>query len=387
MMDKRPMDMRYVLRQSFSFLLIISLCMIFASCTDNSPSTNDVSVSVNSDEFSYSNSRQDCMGIKMQAIDGRLYIYMPRPDAHIEPSIFVFEKNGVSEMENVLITNWYKSLWNDQLVGFENGYMYIERHPAKATESAYPQKAELICYDLATGDMTTLLCTEDAPSLDTSFDENGVFYASIRENTSEKEKQYQAIQGSQLLDHVVSKPDLRSGTVAEVLEAYNGHTKILSESQLEHTLASVQALGIKNSTCTLYPCVSGWMIHIDRCSVPLWLVSFDGTVSKVFEFESMTTSSSFNIYGDQAYLSFKRYEKWDDHMNYFLQPYANDTISGTYRIDLTDFTMTKVSADSYRGIFIFDDTSILTVDINYGVYQLDPNGCLVNTLINPKESR
>jgi len=49
--------------------------------------------------------------------------------------------------------------------------------------------------------------------------------------------------------------------------------------------------------------------------------------------------------------------------------------------------MTKISDDSYRGIFIFDDTSILTVDINYGVYQLDPNGGLVNTLINPKESR
>ena len=379
--------MRYVLRQSFSFLLIISLCVILVSCTGKSHSVNDVPVAVNSDGFSYSNSRQDCMGIKMQAIDGRLYIYMPGPDAYIEPSVFVFEKNGVSQMENVLITSWYKSLWNDQLVGFENGYMYIDRHPAKATERAYPQKAELICYDLVTGDMTTLLCTEDASSLDTAFDENGIFYASIYENTSDKEKQYRAIQGSQLLDCMVSKPDLRSGTVAEVLEAYNGHTKILSESQLEHTLAAVQALGIKNNTCTLYPCASGWIIHTDRNSVPLWHVSFDGTVSKVFEIESMTTSSCFNVYGDQAYLSFKRYKKWDDRTNYFLQPYANDTISGTYRIDLTDFAMTKISDASYRGIFIFDGTSILTVDVNYGVYQLDTNGGLVNILISPRETQ
>ena len=387
MRNRSSLDMRYALRQSFGFLLIISLCVIFASCTGNSPSANDVSVSVNSDGFSYSNSRQDCMGIKMQVIDGHLYIYMPSPDAYIEPSIFVFEKNGVSKMENVLITNWYKPLWNDQLVGFENGYMYIDRHPAKVTESAYPQKAELICYDLITGDMTTLLCTEDASSLDTAFDENGIFFASICETTSDKEKQYQAIQGSQLLEHMVSKPDLRSGTVAEVLEAYNENAKILSESQLEHTLAAVQALGIKNNTCTLYPCASGWMIHTDISSVPLWHVSFDGTVSKVFEIESMTTSSCFNVYENQAYLSFKRYEKWDDHMNYFLQPYANDTVSGTYRIDLSDFTTTKISDACYRGIFIFDSTSILTVDINYGVYQLDPNGGLVNTLINPRETQ
>ena len=326
------------------------------------------------------------MGIKMQTIDGHLYLYMPRPDFYFEPSIYIFDNNGVSKMPNIFVTNWYKSLWNDSLLGFENGYIYIGRYPAKNTENAYPKKAELICYDLATGEMTTLLCTEDASSLTTAFDENGCFYASIRENTSEKDKQYQAIQGHHLLDSMVSMPDLRSGNVTEVLKAYNGYTKILSESQLELALASVEELGLENCTCVLYPCASGWLIHMSHCSIPLCLVSFDGTVSQMFEFECMSASSSFNIYGDQAYLSFMRYEKWDDRTSYFLQPYINDTISGTYRIDLTDFTTTKISDNSYRGIFIFDDTFILTVDKNYGVYQLDTNGTLMNTLVPPRNS-
>ena len=372
------------MKKQLSILIVVVLILaVFSSCSESTFRANDVSVSVKSNGFSYANSKQDCMGIEMQVIDESLYLYMPRQDAYLEPSVFVFGKNSVSKMENVLITNRFKTLWNDHLRGFGNGYMYIERYPGKATEIHYPKKAELICYDLVTGEMSTLLSTEDASSLNTAFDENGGFYCSIRENNSGKEKRYQGIQGNRLMEQMVKKPDLRSGTVSEVLKAYNEHTQMLSDRQLDCALDTFEAFGI-NSECILYPCSSGWLVYLNHNTMPLCLVSSDGSVSKVFEIECFASICSFNIYGNQSYFSFRRYEKWDDSMQYYLEPYENDTISGTYRIDLTDFSTTKISDNSYRGLFIFDDSSVFAVDKDYGVYQLDANGNLMNTLVNPR---
>ena len=376
----------HIFRGLCASLLIFVVGFVLSSCTDHSLKANDVYLSVGSDCFSYANTQQDCMGIKMQAIMGNLYLYMPESDYCEEPSIFVFSKGGVIKQDNIMITSWHKSLWNDRLAGFGKGYLYIERYPAKSTERNYPKRCELVCYNLVTGELETLLCTEDASYMDVAFDENGYFYASTREMASGKDKRYQRIQGNTLLDVIGSRPDRRSGTVSDVLEAYNSTSMMLSASQLQRAMDSAKLLGITNSPCVLYPCASGWLLHTSNGITPLYLVSLDGIIAPVLDIECMTCVSSFNVYGDQAFLSFIRYEKWDDSMGYSLQPYENDSISGTYRIDLNNFAVTKINDDSYKGIFIFDENCIFAVKKDYGVYQLDTNGIQINTLIEPNES-
>ena len=163
----------HIFRDLCASLLIFVVGFVLSSCTDHSLKANDVYLSVGSDCFSYANTQQDCMGIKMQAIKGNLYLYIPESDYCEEPSIFVFSKGGVIKQDNIMITSWHKSLWNDRLAGFGKGYLYIERYPAKSTERNYPKRCELVCYNLVTGELETLLCTEDASYMDVAFDENG----------------------------------------------------------------------------------------------------------------------------------------------------------------------------------------------------------------------
>jgi len=393
-MRRSSVKIRYILRLTVSSLLIILMCLISTSCTSDLLIVNDVSISVDSIGFHYPNCMQDFpskpVTIDMQVIDDNLYLYIP-----VNHAVYIFGNNGVSQMENMLIRNWYSN--NDQVVDFGNGYMYIERYHTKKyslnlfslnlIERNYPKTGELLCYNLVTGEMTNLLPTENPSPFLSTFDENGRFYAAVG-NTPGPVSQYQAIEGNELLNLIVSNPDIRSGSVYDVLEAYNAYTKTFSESQLENVIASMKAYkyNIREShQCILYPREKGWLLYVSAKNAPLWYISFDGTVSTLFEAEGIHSYSSFNVYGDQAYFSFMRFEKRNDTWDYYLDPYENDTLTGTYQIDLTDFTMTKINDKSYESIFILDANSILTVDYRDGVYQLDTNGRLINTLVSPRK--
>lgn len=353
------------------------LCMVLSACSHSKPVANDVSISLAPQGYSYGNDHQENCPIRIQAVGSGLCVYIP----DTEPTLCLFREDGVSILEDVMITYKHKPMWSDQTAGFGNGFLYIERHPEKDSETSYPRKAELICYDLSTGAETTLLTTEDAPYLKTAFDEAGNFCISTREMSANGEHRYQTVDGDILLDEMTTQPDPRSGDVFQVLRDYNSITNMLSGSHLEQVLESVEALGIKG-ICVLYPCAHGWMLFQNGSNVPLWLVAADGTVSPILEVECMHLSSSFNLEGTHAWLSFQRYEKWDD-TGYYLQRYENDNLSGTYQINLSDLSITKISDVSYCGIFLFGDDSIITVDQKNGVYQLDKDGTVRNVLISP----
>lgn len=359
----------------------IIILLLLSSCKSTASRVNDVPVSVGSDHFNLSNVRQKNTDIKMQTINGKLYAYLPG-NGNEKPSVYVFDDKGSSLMENILISNRYQPLWNDVVLGFGNGYMYVKRHSGKDHESAYPEQADLMWFDLATGANGILTKTEKAAYVDTLFDENGDFYISTGEISPGKEKRYQKVLKKTLLSDIFPQPDARTGTVSEVLEKYNDIVQMLDEKQLNSALESVEELGLDGYRCVLYPRSDGWLIHISTGSTPLCFVASNGVVTSVFEYACMDSASSFNYYGDYGFLSVKRYEQWDS-MNYRLLPYENDTISGFYRINLTNYTAEKISDVNYRGIFIFDKTSLFVCDNNGGIYQLDSNGNVMTTLVNP----
>ena len=374
------------MRRKPSWMLFIGLAgmvimLLFSSCKSTASRVNDVPISVESDHFSLANVRQKNTDIKMQTINGKLYVYLPGT-GNEKPSVYVFDEAGSASLGDILIFNRYKSLWNDVVLGFGNGYMYVKRYTGQDSDGAYPKQADLMYFDLATGASGFLTKTDNAAYVDARFDENGSFYISTREISPDQEKQYQKVLQDTLLSEMTSQPDIRSGTLSQVLKQYNDAAQMLDEKQLNSVMASVEELGLEGYGCVLYPCADGWLLHISTGSMPLCFISSDGVVTPVFEYACLDSVSSFNCYGDYGFLSVKRYEQWDS-MNYGLLPYENDTISGLYRINLTDHTAEKISDNDYRGIFIFDDTSLFVCDNDGGVYQLDYNGNRITTVVEP----
>lgn len=373
-------------RNLYLILPCILVSLVLTACKTSTPIVNDIPISINSDQFYFSNVQQDCTSTQMQAFAGSLYIYLPVSDDHSEHSVYEFNQYGVSKLENILIIERYRQLWNDRVAGFCNGYMYIIRHPAKDHESAYPKKAELLCYNLKTGTSETLVSTEEAAYMSIELDENGYLFVSTKEISTSTEKQYETIHKNILFPDKVSQPnDVRTGSTSEVLCKYNSISSMLSDDQLNNAGIALTELGLENHGCVLYPFEGGWLLHMSNCKIPLCLISADGSVTPIMEYECLSSSSSFNYYGDYAFLSLMRYEKWDDNWSYFLEPYENDTISGTYRIDLNDCTITKINDNYFNGIFIFDEASIFVCDTNDGVYQMDQDGNLIMTLVEPDQ--
>ena len=86
----------------------------------------------------------------------------------------------------------------------------------------------------------------------------------------------------------------------------------------------------------------------------------------------MTSDTAVAIVGDDVYISLKRYEGWGESGK-GLRRYENDTLEGTWRISLTDFSAVKISDTIYNGLYCFGDV-LLACDESCSVYRLHPDG-------------
>lgn len=368
-------------RHMCALLLGLVVLLTQASCGSRTSRVNNVPVYISNENFLFANVQQDQTDIQMQVKDNKLYVLLPGRNNE-DLSVYIFDQNGVSKLEDVFNFHRLFPSWDDYVLGFGNGYIYIKRCcPEIITKNIYSPPKALICYDLAAGTSETLLRFDESNYTMHTFDESGFFYIST-EVSSHGKLVYSKVFKNTLSQDKTITPNPRAGAVSDVLRNYNNSSKMFTDSQLAKALSAATELDIENHGCAIYPCAEGLLIHTTRGRIPLSLVRFDGSVTPIFEVDCLDSVSCFNCYGDYAFLSFVRYEKWDS-MDYWLLPYENDTISGTYRIDLTDFSAKKISDNIYRGIFIFDNTSIFVCDKNEGVYQIDLNGNLMTTLINP----
>ena len=61
--------------------------------------------------------------------------------------------------------------------------------------------------------------------------------------------------------------------------------------------------------------------------------------------------------------------------------FEKDTAEGTYRIDLTDFSVVKVSDQIYNGLYYFGGDCLYTCDEYCNIYVLDMQGNILNTVL------
>ena len=134
-----------------------------------------------------------------------------------------------------------------------------------------------------------------------------------------------------------------------------------------------------NGSCRIIPCENGILIHNAISPDMLYFVDgVSGEIIELFSVDAERTISAVNVYNEFVYLSFLRYLDYDQM---WFGLYKNDSLSGTYRISLTDYSVEKISDIVYDGLFIFDDSGIFACDRKNNVYKLDFEGNLIMTLL------
>ena len=125
----------------------------------------------------------------------------------------------------------------------------------------------------------------------------------------------------------------------------------------------------------------GILIHNMRSfgrGVMLYYVTEEGALIELFMAPQLSSVSAVTVYHDIVYLSFIRSEKYGKIGEL---GFDNDNLSGTWRINLTDYSAIKLSDKIYNGLYIFDDTGIYACDNSCSIYKLDYDGLVIDTLM------
>ena len=126
------------------------------------------------------------------------------------------------------------------------------------------------------------------------------------------------------------------------------------------------------SSYNVYQYKSGILIHDPESYSDDWslqYINFEKEEVIQVGFGPGSIYSKLNVYGDNAYFSLLRSDG-------DICTYETDLLRGTYKINLTDFSMKKISDTYYSQLYVFDDASIFAVE-RWNVYQLDTDGNVV----------
>ena len=131
---------------------------------------------------------------------------------------------------------------------------------------------------------------------------------------------------------------------------------------------------------SLIPLDNGLLVHNRGWRHLLYYISESGEVRDLFDADCYRSNSAMTVYRDTVFFSVKRYQNGGDFGASGSQSIPDDARSGTYRINLADYTMEKISDMVYTGMFIFDDTGIYACDSKNNIWKLDFDGNVVDTL-------
>ena len=151
--------------------------------------------------------------------------------------------------------------------------------------------------------------------------------------------------------------------------------------QEDGSLELISEFGMGNRTTTIIPAENGLLIHNARDNDALYFIDGSGTIRCLFETDGCEVKSAVTVVGSDVYFSLDRWE--EEYGFYQLRHFKNDTIPGTYRISLKDFSMKKISDEIYDGLYNFDDTC-LYVCYKQNIYQIDFDGNVQKVLLKVK---
>lgn len=297
---------------------------------------------------------QDQANMVMGASNGKLYFGINELRSELDRTKFfhyisVFDDGSAVKLQQA-----------DWVCGILNGYAYYLKDGSN----------DLYCYALSSGENRFLVSVSENVTSQ-SFVKEGVLYVPVDSACSG----YYQIVGSAISEITENIEYYVLNDLIYTLKDYD----IYSGENLDSMVSIGEQIRI-SVDAALIPCAEGLLVHnsMGGTNILYLICKESGNIIELFTVPCALAFSSVTVYENDVYVSFRRFEKpggvgWVE--------FENDTLQGTYRISLEDYSNEKLSDAVYNGLFIFDDTGIYACDERNGIYKLDFNGEVIQTIL------
>ena len=311
------------------------------------------------------NNQQAGANVWLGTYDGKIYFYpMIYSDVRQQTVFYQY----LSVFDNQSATRLTKLDGN--IIGMQDGYVYYHAWPHEA--SLY-NDCGIYSYNIS-DDSKTLLFSLGDNCFDGYISSTGILYIPADESGEEF--------------YSVSKDSISSGLEQKEFHELNGKFYSIEGAASSQVISCIDENGkktylnreIPQGNKSIIRSNNGLLVHNEGQGELLYLIHGEtNEVIELFTVPCHFSRSAVNIHGSSIYLSFSRSQF--DSSGDFIIPFENDTLSGTYRIDLNTYSSEKISDSVYTGLYIFDSSGIYACDSNCHIYKLDFDGNVITTLL------
>ena len=203
-------------------------------------------------------------------------------------------------------------------------------------------KPKILCCNVVTSEITLLYSPEIRGNANAYFSDDGSISIPLYAKT--EQMNYLNVMGSAVFDSSEDTDETKQYVVGDKIY----YLQLSDNDVVEHVMVrdaggETREIPLENATRrSLIKTDRGLHIHNEGRKDLLYYVDEKGTVEKLFSVPCALSKSAVTVYKNTVYLSFMRYEKgakgWSAMVGF-----ENDNVKGTYRINLDDYSMEKIS--------------------------------------------
>ncbi len=344
----------------------ISLLWLSFYYLHNTPKVTKEPVVITDSFYNYANYCQSDAYVYMGEENGQLYFNILRYYSSIMSNkiklldyFSVFENGTIRKIKKI-----ENSIWDTPIA---NGQIYYWKHSSGHydVDGTY----DLVSYDIDTEEERTITSMREV-IINRFIDSSGT----IRFSSGGDE--YYAIPPD-LSVISAERPGFQAGEYTYSLSYRNKSDPVIIRTD---RAGNEEIIELEYGHETLIPCDYGVLVHNQGQEHLLYLIDNEGCIQELFYVPCMYSGSTINVYGDYAYISFRRYEKYGK-LGLAGVSFENDTLQGTWRISLSTGESEKISDNIYNGIYIFDNTGMYVCDDESNIYKLNFEGEIIQVLL------
>lgn len=286
-----------------------------------------------------------------------------------EGELYLFKEEGLFDQYTLCkfsdgrVKNVFRPKECYRFLGLVNEYLYY----SVDGEEVFVETIR--CYNLKTN-KDIALCTEKLNSAFASigYSEDGSIFIPVFQSDSTDPAQYIQIKGDKVIATDSPGMGFQLGERNYSIRAIEYYHEVVCSDGRYPDEPLVRYGG---NWPRIIPFEKGLLIHNSEGGTILKWIDINGNETILFSVPCMDAVSAANIHGSDVYFSFMRFEEYG---SIGMRRYENDTLEGTYRLSLKDFTFEKINDWIFNGLYNFDDTGFYCTDDKYNIYKMDFDG-------------